>query len=193
MTNLTQQHHNGSMIGRLTLLVILSVSVGLLCLPVEAGSSQLLPPINTQTPYPTGQATPMRTPTSLPEPTATPIPSPSTSGAPRFRGGFIQLQVQFSDDWPWERIHWQTLRTQVQWQDTKGIWHNTTGWYGGLNYIVDLHGVKTWWVPGDLFGQGPFRWVVYEETERSPLGSSQTFTLPTNTGMTVEVPISLTP
>jgi hypothetical protein len=63
----------------------------------------------------------------------------------------------------------------VQWRDAAGRWHDVEGWQG----TFDAEGLVVWWVGPEHFGEGPFRWVVYESAERArEIGHSESFFLP---------------
>lgn len=70
----------------------------------------------------------------------------------------------------------------VQWQDGLGNWHDVDGWRGEVenHYVI-------WYVTPNLFGKGPFRWVVYRGDEI--LGISESFNMPTvsNSLLTVSI------
>ncbi len=157
-------------------------------------------------------------PRSTQTPTLTPTPpafAPAIAAPAQPAGGFIELRVHFPADWPWHQIHWQTLHTQVQWQDKAGIWHDVEGWRGELDKLVDApedltaykpnklqqsgttekrttwQGYKTWWMEKALLGRGPFRWLVYHETPGAVLAISEPFTLPTQTAERTVVEVTL--
>jgi hypothetical protein len=92
-------------------------------------------------------------------PRPTPRPKPAPASAPA--GATIALALRFGPLWPQAGIPWQDLWTVVQWQDRGGNWHDVEGWQGTPDGIVDGEGRKTWWLFRELFGQGPFRWVIY--------------------------------
>ncbi|MEJ5309102.1 MAG: hypothetical protein WHX52_04980 [Anaerolineae bacterium] len=122
--------------------------------------------------------------TRVAPPTLTPTPfsviSPLfTPTAPALReGATIWLRVQSSASDP----RWQTLWTVVQWQDALGDWHDVEGWRGALDEVVGGEGRKVWWLPADLFGAGPFRWLVYAQPGGALLATSEAFRLPDSTG-----------
>jgi hypothetical protein len=80
-------------------------------------------------------------------------------------GAFIALQVQSAPAGVW---------TIVQWQDSAGGWHDVDGWQGTL----DEGDQKMWWLAADLFGKGPFRWMVYQGPGGPVWGVSESFSLP---------------
>lgn len=130
-----------------------------------------------------------------PRPTPpTPI-TPETH--PRVDGGQIVLLTVFGDDWPSTGMHWQDLKTVVQWQDVWGYWHVVSGWQGSLDKVyADGHQVKamkTWWVPADIFCDGLFRWQVYVSQDGKLLAQSTDFNLPELIGQSVVVEVGLTP
>ncbi|MDH4135409.1 MAG: hypothetical protein OEW09_01645 [Anaerolineae bacterium] len=78
--------------------------------------------------------------------------------------------------------------TIVQWQDSAGGWHDIDGWQGTL----DEGNQKMWWLAPDLFGKGPFRWLVYESTRGDKLlATSELFYLPDAAGEKLWVEMSL--
>lgn len=78
--------------------------------------------------------------------------------------------------------------TIVQWQDTAGGWHDIDGWQGTL----DEGNQKMWWLAPDLFGKGPFRWLVYQSTKGDKLlATSDSFYLPGAEGEKLRVEVSL--
>jgi hypothetical protein len=48
------------------------------------------------------------------------------------------------------------------------------GWQGTL----DEGDQKMWWLAPDLFGKGPFRWLVYQGERGNLLATSDPFYLP---------------
>lgn len=81
-------------------------------------------------------------------------------------GGYIRLQMPETNLGLW---------TVVQWQDQVGKWHDVEGWRGNLDDGFQ----KTWWVHPANFGQGPFRWVIYQSADGPFLAASNPFYLPT--------------
>lgn len=97
--------------------------------------------------------------------------------APR-RGANILLSVDYSNmtqimpdsnDW-----------TVVQWQDKGGTWRDVDGWQGHFMWdSTEKVWEVQWWVDQDEFGQGPFRWVVYNDRSRNRIEAvSVPFDLP---------------
>jgi hypothetical protein len=80
-------------------------------------------------------------------------------------GAHIVLHVPSAPDGVW---------TIVQWQDTAGGWHNVESWSGALDDGTQ----KMWWLAPDLFGKGPFRWLVYQGERGKLLATSDSFYLP---------------
>ncbi len=78
--------------------------------------------------------------------------------------------------------------TVVQWQDSAGGWHDVDGWQGTL----DAGNRKMWWLAPDLFGKGPFRWLVYQGDRVRLLATSASFYLPGSAGEEQQVEVSLT-
>ena len=122
---------------------------------------------------------------------ATPTPRSSRTSP---SGGFIELRVRFPE---WIDFQWQDLWTVVQWQDGAGHWHSVEGWQGSLDEVtVDdgkIAGRKVWWLAGDLFGRGPFRWMVYRVRAGKLVAESASFHLPDREGSTVIVETALVP
>jgi hypothetical protein len=111
---------------------------------------------------------------------ATPTPQPPDDGDDdKPAGAHIVLQVESAPAGAW---------TIVQWQDSAGGWHDIEGWQGTL----DEGDQKMWWLAPNLFGKGPFRWLVYQSTERDELlATSESFYLPDFAGKKVWVEVSL--
>jgi hypothetical protein len=67
----------------------------------------------------------------------------------------------------------------VQWQDGVGVWRTVDGWQGTAS-SVDNNGVlfQQWDVGPELFGRGPFRWVLYSFQGGSIVGISPNFNMP---------------
>jgi hypothetical protein len=80
-----------------------------------------------------------------------------------------------------------SLWTVVQWQDSRGNWHNIDGWQGHL----ETGGYKRWWVAEKDFNTGPFRWIVTQGTGGTVLGASEPFSLPAGANEVVQVTVSL--
>ncbi len=156
-------------LGALILIVALVSNTGGATLEASPAISptwtRVAPPTLTPTP-----AWPVVTP-SLP-PTVTPA-------APLARdGAAIWLRVQGRAGDP----RWQSLWTVVQWQDALGDWHDVEGWRGTLDEVAKGEGRKVWWLPAELFGAGPFRWVIYAQPDGAVLASSPAFHLPESAG-----------
>jgi hypothetical protein len=119
-------------------------------------------------------------------------PTPGSTQAPS--GALIELRVRFPE---WIAFQWQELWTVVQWQDGSGHWHSVEGWQGSLDEVtVDdgkIAGRKVWWLAGDLFGRGPFRWLVYRVRAGKLVAESEPFNLPDRVGGTVMVETALVP
>ncbi len=112
---------------------------------------------------------------------ATPIPAqpPGDDDDDKPDGAFIVLQVPSAPAGVW---------TIVQWQDSGGDWHDIEGWQGTL----DEGDQKMWWLAPNLFGKGPFRWLVYQSTRGEELlATSESFYLPDTVGKKVWVEVSL--
>jgi hypothetical protein len=72
----------------------------------------------------------------------------------------------------------------VQFQDGFGNWNTVDGWKGTLDGLTDV-GVpfKKWAVYQANFGQGPFRWVVFNMDGQTIWGTSDAFNLPPGGGI----------
>lgn len=79
--------------------------------------------------------------------------------------------------------------TIVQWQDNAGDWRDVEGWQGTL----DQGNKKTWWVAAKDFGQGPFRWTIYDGAGGPMLAASAPFYLPDQANQTVTIELPLAP
>ncbi len=109
--------------------------------------------------------------------TPTPAPVSQISNVSAVDGGFIRLAIA---------VPKPALSAVVQWQDSTGKWHNVNGWRSNLAHIS-----VRWWVnPGD-FGKGPFRWVVYEQSQENIIAVSDMFFLPESEQHVVNVYITL--
>jgi len=122
-----------------------------------------------------------------------PRPTPRSRPASAPTGATIALAIRFDPLWPQAGIPWQDLWTVVQWQDGWGTWHDVAGWQGTPDGIVDGEGRKVWWLSWELFGQGPFRWVIYRARGGDPLATSEPFHLPTAPGQSVRVDVAIGP
>ncbi len=112
-------------------------------------------------------------------------------------GARVHLQARFSQDWPWDTMHWQEdLWLQVQWLDADGVWHDVDGWQGTLDAIWqadDWLGMKEIWLADVHLGTGPYRWQVYERDNGRLLNTSDPFYLPSNGGDFMAVEMMLKP
>jgi len=73
----------------------------------------------------------------------------------------------------------------VQYTDVSGHWVNVTGWSGVLDRETDnlLVPYKQFTVFKPNWGQGPFRWVIYQMDGKTVWGISDNFTLPVGGGI----------
>jgi hypothetical protein len=129
-----------------------------------------------------------------PRPTQAPQPTQSVAET-QLQGVNVVLQAVFPEDWDFYDIPWGAPWTAVQWQDGRGNWHTVDGWQGTLDRVwVDagtVIGQKTWWVPPQHLGTGPFRWVLYQSRDGAELTASTPFTLSQSSGMRQVVEIAL--
>lgn len=129
-------------------------------------------------------------PRDLP-PRPTPIPPdyvrPNISKNEELRGlkaGHIVLPLLSLPNAQSSPDRWWTV---VQWQDSQGNWHDVDGWRGHMNIPDSV----MWWVSQANFGEGPFRWVIYDTAQRNTiLSTSNPFSLPDQDG---EILVILTP
>jgi len=105
-----------------------------------------------------------------------PPPSPPATLLPALpaRGGYFGVSVPNAQKDCW---------TVVQWQDSNGNWRNIDSWQGEL----DERNQKLWWVAEDNFGQGPFRWMVYENRTGAALALSSPFYLPASAEQSIMI------
>jgi len=114
-----------------------------------------------------------------PRPTAVPpVQTVSSLG-----GEKIQLHLENDvDDIP------SDLWTMIEWQDPNhGDWYAVDGWRG----MLDTPTTQEWWVGSDMFGEGPFRWQLYESKGGELLATSESFMLPTSEDLMVIVNVTL--
>ena len=104
--------------------------------------------------------------------------SAATAHAARVTGAFIDLQVE-----PFQQDLW----TRIQWQDASGSWHDIEGWQGAFNPNQRV----LWYVGEAHLGDGPFRWLVFENQQGDLLAMSQPFTLPSRGGEVLRVVVTL--
>ena len=73
----------------------------------------------------------------------------------------------------------------VQWGDGLGHWETVSGWEGTADSVDAATGqlFKQWTVAFGNFGQGPFRWAVFDHQGGNLLGYSASFNLPVGGGM----------
>ena len=77
----------------------------------------------------------------------------------------------------------------VQWQDSFGAWHDVPTWQGTLTTSDNNAGYQQWTVGPELQGQGPFRWVVYNQLGDTILGATPGFMLPDRNGINVNTTV----
>lgn len=103
--------------------------------------------------------------------------SDGTGGGLAF-GSYIELQVNPPQPEAW---------AGVQWRDASETWFDVDGWQGDL----DDAGQQSWWVGAANLGQGPFRWIVYQDSTRTVVLGSSEFYLPRTIGEVLKVEVSL--
>jgi len=128
-----------------------------------------------------------------------PPPPPLPAQARPITGATLELQVQFSQVWPWATVPWQDLWTVVQRQKSiGGGWGDVAGWQGGLDGVAvgtdgEITGQKAWWVAKEDLGRGTYRWLVYEGEGGDLLATSNPFYPPDASGRPVTVELPLAP
>jgi hypothetical protein len=125
---------------------------------------------------PAGSAVQALPPRPTPVLTTTPTAVPSTYVR---EGGLIELHIH-----PVQTGLW----TLVQWQDARGQWHDVDGWQGTVDDTLQV-----WWVAPRDFGKGPFRWRIHQSYGGQLLATSQSFSLPQRTGVTVRIDVGIKP
>lgn len=113
-----------------------------------------------------------------PSPTLTPQPLAVQLLYPKLTGAFIELQAE-----PLRPGLW----TRIQWQDAFGAWRDIEGWQGFFNEDQRV----LWYVGEEHLGNGPFRWLVYENQGGDLLATSQPFSMPSRSGEVLRVEVSL--
>jgi hypothetical protein len=83
--------------------------------------------------------------------------------------------------------------TTVEFQDPSGGWHVVDGWQGALDTLDSGLRLKQWAVDAANAGQGPFRWVVYAAQGGAIWGTSQSFSLPSGSGVNLTMTIEPQP
>ena len=113
---------------------------------------------------------------------AAPAPSGAHGSAGSSSVAYIRLTILSPQGTLW---YDPTGRTQavVEWEDGNGGWHTVDTWVTSPTTQV------TWQVWPKDYGTGPFRWVVYDQGR--PLGTSQSFYLPTADGQVTDVVVVL--
>lgn len=81
-------------------------------------------------------------------------------------------------------------KVAVQWQDGLGQWHDVQSWQGDLDRSsVNDTPFKRWTVSAN-YGNGPFRWVIYNELGDEVWGISPSFNLPERAGLEISLFLS---
>lgn len=113
------------------------------------------------------------------------------------QGARVHLQGHFSQDWPWETMHWQEdLWLVVQWYDEDGVWQDVDGWQGTFEAIQQTEnwmGVKEIWLADDYLGSGPYRWQLFERSNGRLLTTSDPFYMPSIGGDLMAVDMMIKP
>ncbi len=155
-------------------LLALPLSLSLAPRPADA---MALPPrptvVPTQSPTAWPTILPPASPTAHVVPTSTPLTIATATqvvatAIPRPQVGAIAVQVVNPPPGAW---------VGVQWQDTLGGWHDVESWPGELK--------ESWavrWVLPKNFGEGPFRWTVYEKQGGQLWACSSPFYFPSSLG-----------
>lgn len=130
-------------------------------------------------------------------PRENPATQPEVQVQPNGQGARVHLHAHFSQDWPWEALHWQNdLWLKVQWLDDHGNWQDVDGWQGtldGIQQMDDWMGMKEIWLADMYLGTGPYRWQVLTQADGRLLATSDEFYLPSKGGDLMAVEIMLEP
>jgi len=140
----------------------------------------------------TGGTTPAAVTTPAPV-MATPAPAasaaPSTTGARQFTDNGSSVMGYPDSTTAAISAYFMGLPADswiaVQWGDGLGNWTTVTGWEGTADSVDATTGqlFQQWVVEQPNFGQGPFRWAVFDHQGGTLLGYSASFSLPTGSGM----------
>jgi hypothetical protein len=146
--------------------------IGLIVLGLVGAALVAVPPARSATPIPLAPTATRPAPMTLVPTMTPPVVAPVVKD-----GAYVELHV----------THRPAVWTVVQWQDGSGLWHAVDGWQG----MTDGQGVVRWWVSPAQFGEGPFRWAVYEKPGGVLLATSHPFDLPqvSRQRIVVEVPL----
>jgi hypothetical protein len=113
------------------------------------------------------------------------------------QGARVHLQAHFSQNWPWDNMHWQQdLWLKVQWLDEDNVWQDVAGWQGSLDAIQqkeDWVGMKEIWLADAQLGTGPYRWQVFAVDDGRLLVTSEQFYLPSKSGDLMALDMMLEP
>lgn len=145
----------------------------------------------------TTPAMPTRPPTATPEMPPRPlivttvVPTDTVTVVPSEPSGAIELRVQFLSDAPADMNWRKNLLTAVEWRDGLGNWHVVDGWQARMDEVKSQHGVKSWYVSEELFGKGPFCWVIYPDANSDPIAVSLPFNMPASSGVIVGTELAL--
>lgn len=168
------------------LVVLLIIGLGL-----TLGSTAFSPRVVAQDPPPRATVTPTNsanvpprptlttTPRPTEQPTAVPTAAPTAAGsasrdaAEGSRAQIILVAGQSDGRW-----------AVVQWLDGLGEWQDVEGWQGHIRQSQ-----IRWRVLPKDFGNGPYRWVVYDKPDGQRLCTSKPFHLPTDALATVSVAV----
>ncbi len=123
--------------------------------------------------------------------------TPTEAVQPNGQGARVHLHAHFSQDWPWDTLHWQEdLWLKVQWLDDHGTWQDVEGWQGtldGIQQMEDWLGMKELWLADAHLGTGPYRWQVLVREDGRILATSDQFYLPSKGGDLLTVEMMLEP
>jgi len=90
----------------------------------------------------------------------------------------------------------------VQWQDGLGNWQSVAGWQGHASYLYNKGQLNDWTATGAgalffqwsvlpaNYGQGPFRWAIYDQLNGTLKTVSPSFRLPTVDGANMIMTLS---
>ena len=122
---------------------------------------------------------------------------PGVAVQPNGQGARVHLHAHFSQNWPWDTLHWQEdLWLKVQWLDNNGSWQDVDGWQGtldGIQQLDDWMGTKEIWLADGYLGTGPYRWQVLVAEDGRLLATSEQFYLPSKGGDLLALELMLEP
>ena len=139
--------------------------------------------------------TPTTTPVTGTVPAATPVPTATAAPSATQTAGAMMLTDTGSSLFSYPASDSSIISgyfsglpadswIAVQWGDGLGNWETVQGWQGLADSVDSTTGqlIQTWTVEPDNYGQGPFRWAVFDKQGGTLVGYSASFTLPSGSG-----------